>query len=65
MLLKQEPKLFIFMFVTQEPTIREMSVVTHVNPILETFIIITQSQHPNVKISWEDPCMVALGHATS
>ena len=44
---------------------KKMSVVTHVNPILETFIIITQSQHSDAKISWEDPCMVASGHATN
>jgi len=28
-----------------------MSDVTHVNPILETFIITTQSQHLDAKIS--------------
>jgi hypothetical protein len=30
---------------------KKMSVVTHVNPILETFIIITQSQNSDAKIS--------------
>jgi hypothetical protein len=38
---------------------KKMLVVTHENPILETFIIITQSQHSDAKISLEDPCMVA------
>ena len=42
-----------------------ISVVTHVNPILEIFIIITQRQNSDAKISWEDPCTVAWGHATS
>jgi hypothetical protein len=38
---------------------KKMSVVTHVNPILEIFIIITQSQNSDAKISEEDPCIVA------
>ena len=44
---------------------KKMTVVTHVNPILEIFIIITQSRNSDAKISWEDPCIVACGHATS
>ena len=44
---------------------KKMSIVTHINSILEIFIIITQSQSSDAKISWEDPCMVAWGHATS
>ena len=44
---------------------KKISVVTHVNLILEIFIIITQSQNSDAKISWEDPCIVACGHATS
>jgi hypothetical protein len=50
MLLTQEPTLFIFMVVTQEPN-KKMTVVTHVNPILEIFIIITQSRNSDAKIS--------------
>ena len=44
---------------------KKMSVVTHVIPILETFIIITQSRNSDAKISWKNPYTVACGHATS
>ena len=44
---------------------KKMSVITHDIPILETFIIITQSQNSDAKLFWEDPCIVACEHATS
>ena len=67
MLLTQEPTFFVFMVVTQEPTIRKCKLLLNVSHIswkhLRHHYVKPKFNMPNVLKRY--PCMVAWGHATS
>ena len=60
MFLTQEPTFFVFMVVTQEPTIRNVSCYSCLSHILETFII---KRHHHVEPKFKMPNVLKETHA--